>query len=72
MGYKNLTGKSADFIHVYKLDNNNRDTKMSKSYNMDDLTKEIETIAIEISNNNMKKKCLREKYCKCFVARLYT
>lgn len=72
MGYKNLTGKSADFIEVYNLDNNNRDREMIKSYNMDDLAKEIESAAKNISNNNISKRCSKEKCSKCFVAKLCT
>lgn len=72
MGYKNLTGKSADFIEVYNLDNNNRDREMIKFHNMVNLTSEIELAAQNISNNNISKKCSKEKCSKCFVAKLCT
>ena len=45
---------------------------MIKSYNMDDLAKEIESAAKNISNNNISKRCSKEKCSKCFVAKLCT
>ena len=70
MGYKKLTGKSADFIQIYNLDSVNNqswhmDTEPIIKRDLDSLTLEIERTVEAISSNNISKSCLKEKFSKC-------
>lgn len=70
MGYKKLTGKSADFIQIYNLDSVNNqswhmDTEPIIKRDLDSLTLEIERTVEAISSNNISKSCLKEKCSKC-------
>lgn len=75
MGYKNLTGKSADFIQIYNLDSVNNqtspmDTEPIIKRDLDSLTLEIERAAEAISSNSISKSCSKEKCSRCYVSNL--
>ena len=65
LGYQKLTGENADYLEIYNLDNAESERQRVTKGLLDDVGKEIRCAANDIRNNNLPRKCEKNK-CKEF------
>ncbi|MBF8983006.1 UvrD-helicase domain-containing protein [Lutibacter sp. B2] len=70
LGYENLTGKKADYIEIYNLDDGNKDREIVTKEDLDNLKGEIEIATNNIIDNNIDRVCSKEKCEKCFIGKV--
>ena len=67
LGYKELTGDTADYMGIYHLDSQNSAWDIVNSETIEEVFKEIKDAAKNIRKNNLPKKCAKEKCSKCYL-----
>lgn len=67
LGYKELTGQTADYMEIYHLDSQN-DVRNNVTENViSEVAQEIRDAADDIRNNHLPRKCSLEKCTKCHI-----
>ena len=67
LGYQKLTGESADYLEIYNLDNSESERQRVTDGLLDDVSRDIRTAATNIRNNDLPRKCSKEKCQKCYL-----
>jgi DNA helicase-2/ATP-dependent DNA helicase PcrA len=70
LGYKELTGKNADYMEFYNLDDNDRQSRQLLNDDLDVAKRKIVHAANEIRSNRLDKKCSKANCQTCYMAHL--
>lgn len=67
LGYQKLTGENADYLEIYNLDNSESERQRVTEGLLNNVSHDIRTAATNIRNNNLPRKCSKEKCQKCYL-----
>lgn len=67
MGYQKLTGENADYLEIYNLDNSESERQRVTEGLLDDVSRDIRAAAENIRNNDLPRKCSKERCQKCYL-----
>lgn len=65
LGYRELTGKTADYMEIYHLDSQNSASDTITPDVITAVTEDIKNAADHIRNNHLPRKCSKEKCSRC-------
>ena len=65
LGYQELTGNKADYMEIYQLDSGHHAREEITENVITDVKKDIKVAADNIRNNNLPRRCEKEKCVKC-------
>ena len=67
LGYQKLTGKTADYLEIYNLDNSESERQRVTEGLLENVSRDIRDAASNIRNNDLPRKCSKEKCQKCYL-----
>lgn len=67
LGYEKLTGERADFLEIYNLDNSEQERQRVTDSLMTNVVTDIKDAANNIRQNNLPRKCSKEKCQNCYL-----
>lgn len=67
LGYQKLTGENADYLEIYNLDNSESERQRVTEGLLDDVSRDIRAAAANIRNNDLPRKCSKERCQKCYL-----
>ncbi len=67
LGYEKLTGEKADFLEIYNLDNSEQERQRVTNVLLTNVVKDIRKAASDIRNDNLPRKCSKEKCKSCYL-----
>lgn len=67
LGYEKLTGERADFLEIYNLDNSEQERQRVTDSLMTNVVEDIRNAANNIRQNNLPRKCSKEKCKNCYL-----
>ena len=67
LGYQKLTGETADYLEIYNLDNSESERQRVTEGLLENVSRDIRDAASNIRNNDLPRKCSKEKCQKCYL-----
>ena len=67
LGYERLTGEKADYLEIYNLDNSEQERQRVTDSLLTDVANDIRKAADDIRNDNLTRKCSKEKCKSCYL-----
>ena len=67
LGYQKLTGETADYLEIYNLDNSESERQRVNEGLLENVSRDIRDAASNIRNNDLPRKCSKEKCQKCYL-----